>query len=109
MDMIRRGILVDFISAWPVGQVDGHQSPYLIVGDFFFNLSGIYVDIAFGLTGLVAIYGIKILSTRFDERWPRFKKGSSTLTLCTAGSSSFSTPLSPTASTSALARVHSPF
>ncbi|KAI8138227.1 sulfate transporter family-domain-containing protein [Fennellomyces sp. T-0311] len=96
MGMIRLGILVDFIPGPAIAgymtgsaitislgqwgkltgvKINTHQSPYLIVGDFFANLSGIHVDIAFGLTGLVTLYAIKILSARFGERWPRFKKG----------------------------------
>ncbi|KAI7847778.1 sulfate transporter family-domain-containing protein [Circinella umbellata] len=95
MGMIRLGILVDFIPAPAIAgfmtgsaitislgqwgkltgiKLDTHQAPYLIVGEFFSSLGGIRVDIAFGLTCLIALYAIKHFSTKLATRWPKFKQ-----------------------------------
>ena len=95
MGMIRLGILVDFIPAPAIAgfmtgsaitislgqwgkltgiKLNSHQAPYLVIGDFFSNLGGIHVDIAFGLTCLIALYAIKYFSAKFATRWPKFKQ-----------------------------------
>ncbi|CAO3599115.1 unnamed protein product [Absidia cylindrospora] len=86
----RLGILVDFIpqpaiagymtgsaisitlGQWPklfgLSQVDTHNPAYMIFVDFFKNLPFTKLDVAFGLTGLVALYlvrfGCQYLSSR---------------------------------------------
>lgn len=93
--LIRLGILVDFISEpaiagymtgsaitislgqWPKVfglHVNTHQSPYLIVYEFFKRLKETKLDAAFGLTALVVLYGIKLGSTRLSNRVPALKK-----------------------------------
>ncbi|ORZ03338.1 sulfate transporter family-domain-containing protein [Syncephalastrum racemosum] len=93
--MIRLGILVDFIPAPAIagymtgsaitislgqwGKLTGiklntHQSPYLVVGDFFANLGHVHIDIAFGLVGLISLYLIKFISTRLAKGAPKLQQ-----------------------------------
>ncbi|KAI8337932.1 sulfate transporter family-domain-containing protein [Chlamydoabsidia padenii] len=88
----RLGILVDFIpqpaiaaymtgsaititiGQWPklfgLNSVNTHDPPYLIVINFFKNITQTRLDVAFGLTGLIFLYMIRSvchhLSTRYD-------------------------------------------
>lgn len=93
--MVRLGILVDFIPGPAIagymtgsaitislgqwGKLTGiklntHQSPYLIVGQFFANLGHVHVDIAFGLVGLASLYMIKFISTRLAKGAPKLQQ-----------------------------------
>lgn len=54
--------------------LDTHQAPYLIVGDLLSSLSKMTVDVAFGLTALLALYGIKYFAVRAARRLPRFER-----------------------------------
>ncbi|KAI8986046.1 sulfate transporter family-domain-containing protein [Pilobolus umbonatus] len=93
MGLIRLGILVDFIPGpaiagfmtgsaiticigqWPklfgIKGINTQDSPYLIFGNFFKNLPKTKVDVAFGLTGLLWLYGIRYICQVLSKRYPK--------------------------------------
>ncbi|KAL0092673.1 sulfate transporter family-domain-containing protein [Phycomyces blakesleeanus] len=94
--LVRLGILVDFIPApaiagfmtgsaitITIGQcpklfgikgINTQDSAYLIFGNFFKNLPNTQVDVAFGLTGLLWLYGIRFACQKLTTRYPKYEK-----------------------------------
>ncbi|KAG0942925.1 hypothetical protein G6F57_004187 [Rhizopus arrhizus] len=92
--LVRLGILVDFIPApaiagfmtgsaitisigqWPklfgLSGVNTQDSSYLIFGNFFKNLPKTKLDVAFGLSGLVWLYGIRYGCQYLGKRYPNY-------------------------------------
>ncbi|KAG0171014.1 hypothetical protein DFQ28_001383 [Apophysomyces sp. BC1034] len=94
--LIRLGILVDFISGpaiagymtgsaitiglsqWPnlfgLTQVSTHNAPYRILVDFLSNIQHTRLDIAFGITALILLYGIRFACAALTKRVERFHR-----------------------------------
>ncbi|KAI9033722.1 sulfate transporter family-domain-containing protein [Phycomyces nitens] len=94
--LVRLGILVDFIPApaiagfmtgsaititigqWPklfgIKGINTQDSAYLIFGNFFKNLPNTKLDVAFGLTGLLWLYGIRFICQKLSSRYPKYEK-----------------------------------
>ncbi|ORX53071.1 sulfate permease [Hesseltinella vesiculosa] len=93
--LVRLGILVDFIPApaiagfmtgsaitisigqWPAlfglkSFINTQDSAYLIFGHFFQNLPKTKLDVAFGLVGLVWLYGVRYLCQYLTKRFPKY-------------------------------------
>jgi sodium-independent sulfate anion transporter 11 len=90
--LVRLGILVDFIPGpaiagfmtgsaititigqWPklfgIKGINTQDSPYLIFGNFFKNLPGTQLDVAFGLSGLFFLYGVRYACQYLTKRYP---------------------------------------
>ncbi|SAM08448.1 hypothetical protein [Absidia glauca] len=94
LGLVRLGILVDFIPAcsiagfmtgsaititigqWPklfgIKGINTQDSTYLIFGNFFKHLPGAQLDVAFGLTGLLFLYGIRYGCQYLSKRYPKY-------------------------------------
>ncbi|CAO3643769.1 unnamed protein product [Mucor hiemalis] len=94
LGLVRLGILVDFIPGpaiagfmtgsaiticigqWPklfgIKGVNTQDSSYLIFGNFFKNLPNTKLDVAFGLSALVFLYGVRYGCTYLTKRYPRY-------------------------------------
>ncbi|KAI9267822.1 sulfate transporter family-domain-containing protein [Sporodiniella umbellata] len=92
--LARLGILVDFIPGpaiagfmtgsaititigqWPklfgIKGINTQESTYLIFGNFFKNLPNTKLDVAFGLTGLLWLYGVRFGCQYFGKRFPKY-------------------------------------
>ncbi|KAI8372762.1 sulfate transporter family-domain-containing protein [Radiomyces spectabilis] len=92
--LVRLGILVDFIPApaiagfmtgsaititvgqWPklfgIKNINTQDSPYLIFGNFFKYLPNTKVDVAFGLVGLLWLYGVRYACQYYSQRYPKY-------------------------------------
>ncbi|KAI7847231.1 sulfate transporter family-domain-containing protein [Circinella umbellata] len=92
--LVRLGILVDFIPGpaiagfmtgsaititigqWPklfgIKGINGQDSTYLIFGNFFKNLPKTKLDVAFGLTGLIFLYGCRYLCNYYTKKYPKY-------------------------------------
>ncbi|KAI8643250.1 sulfate transporter family-domain-containing protein [Parasitella parasitica] len=92
--LVRLGILVDFIPGpaiagfmtgsaitisigqWPklfgIKGINTQDSSYLIFGNFFKNLPNTKLDVAFGLSGLVWLYGVRYGCTWLGKRYPKY-------------------------------------
>jgi high affinity sulfate transporter 1 len=93
LGVVRLGILVDFIPGpaiagfmtgsaitisigqWPklfgITAVNTQDSTYLIFGNFFKYLPTTQLDVAFGLTGLVWLYGVRYGCQYLGKRYPK--------------------------------------
>ncbi|KAI9303755.1 sulfate transporter family-domain-containing protein [Cunninghamella echinulata] len=93
--LIRLGILVDFIpgpaitgfmtasaiticiSQWPklfgIKSINTQDPPYLVLGNFFKNLPETKLDVAFGLTGLLWLYGVRFLCDHLSNKYPNYR------------------------------------
>ncbi|KAI8076557.1 sulfate transporter family-domain-containing protein [Gilbertella persicaria] len=91
--VVRLGILVDFIPGpaiagfmtgsaititigqWPklfgIKGINTQDSTYLIFGNFFKNLPNTKLDVAFGLSGLVWLYGVRYGCQYLSQRYPK--------------------------------------
>ncbi|GAA5795373.1 hypothetical protein HPULCUR_000729 [Helicostylum pulchrum] len=96
ISLLRLGMLVDFIpepaiagymtgsaitivlSQWPklfgIPNVTTHAAPYKILGNILTNLPQTRLDVAFGLSSLVFLYGVKFICARFTCRNAILKK-----------------------------------
>ncbi|KAI7872151.1 sulfate transporter family-domain-containing protein [Spinellus fusiger] len=94
--LIRLGILVDFIPGpaiagfmtgsaltitvgqWPklfgITGINTQDAAYLIFGNFFKGLPRTKLDAAFGLIGLVWLYGIRYTCQVLGKRYPKYEK-----------------------------------
>ncbi|KAI8139144.1 sulfate transporter family-domain-containing protein [Fennellomyces sp. T-0311] len=92
--LVRLGILVDFIPGpaiagfmtgsaititigqWPklfgIKGINTQESTYLIFGNFFKNLPKTKVDVAFGLIGLLWLYGVRFLCNHYTKKYPKY-------------------------------------
>ncbi|CEG82927.1 hypothetical protein RMATCC62417_16915 [Rhizopus microsporus] len=92
--LVRLGILVDFIPGpaiagfmtgsaitisigqWPklfgIKGINTQDSSYLIFGNFFKNLPNTKLDVAFGLSGLVWLYGVRYGCQYLSRRYPKY-------------------------------------
>jgi sodium-independent sulfate anion transporter 11 len=92
--LVRLGILVDFIPGpaiagfmtgsaitigigqWPklfgMKGINTQDSTYLIFGNFFKNLPNTQLDVAFGLSGLIFLYGVRFGCTYLTKRYPKY-------------------------------------
>ncbi|CAO3642348.1 unnamed protein product [Cunninghamella blakesleeana] len=92
--LVRLGIIVDFIPApaiagfmtgsaititigqWPklfgIKGINTQDPPYLIFGNFFKNLPKTKVDVAFGLVGLLWLYGIRFACSYYSKKYPKY-------------------------------------
>ncbi|KAF7725043.1 hypothetical protein EC973_000450 [Apophysomyces ossiformis] len=92
--LIRLGILVDFIPGpaiagfmsgsaititigqWPklfgIKGINSNDSTYLVFGHFFKYLPNTKVDVAFGLIGLLWLYGVRYACQYFSKRYPKY-------------------------------------
>ncbi|CAO3692550.1 hypothetical protein G6F70_004352 [Rhizopus microsporus] len=92
--LVRLGILVDFIPGpaiagfmtgsaitisigqWPklfgMKGINTQDSSYLIFGNFFKNLPNTKLDVAFGLSGLVWLYGVRYGCQYLSRRYPKY-------------------------------------
>ncbi|KAL9549035.1 hypothetical protein MBANPS3_005399 [Mucor bainieri] len=92
--LVRLGILVDFIPGpaiagfmtgsaitisigqWPklfgIKGINTQESSYLIFGNFFKGLPNTKLDVAFGLSGLVWLYGVRYGCTWLGKRYPKY-------------------------------------
>ncbi|KAL7319728.1 Sulfate permease 2 [Mucor circinelloides] len=92
--LVRLGILVDFIPGpaiagfmtgsaitisigqWPklfgIKGINTQDSSYLIFGNFFKNLPNTKLDVAFGLSGLVWLYGVRYGCSWLGKRYPKY-------------------------------------
>ncbi|CAO3663716.1 unnamed protein product [Rhizopus stolonifer] len=92
--LVRLGILVDFIPGpaiagfmtgsaititigqWPklfgIKGIDTQASTYLIFGNFFKHLPDTKLDVAFGLTGLFWLYGVRFGCQYLGKRFPKY-------------------------------------
>ncbi|CEP15938.1 hypothetical protein [Parasitella parasitica] len=92
--LVRLGILVDFIPGpaiagfmtgsaitisigqWPklfgIKGINTQDSSYLIFGNFFKNLPNTKLDVAFGLSGLIWLYGVRYGCTWLGKRYPKY-------------------------------------
>ncbi|KAI8889585.1 sulfate permease [Backusella circina FSU 941] len=92
--LVRLGIIVDFIPApaiagfmtgsaitisigqWPklfgIKAVNTQDSTYLIFGNFFKYLPETKLDVAFGLSGLVWLYGVRYACQYLSKRYPKY-------------------------------------
>ncbi|KAI8099862.1 sulfate transporter family-domain-containing protein, partial [Halteromyces radiatus] len=92
--LVRLGILVDFIpltvvsgfmtasavticiGQWPklfgIKTVNTQDPTYLIFGNFFKELPNTKLDVAFGLSALVWLYGVRFLCNYFSKRYPKY-------------------------------------
>lgn len=92
--LVRLGILVDFIPGpaiagfmtgsaitisigqWPklfgIKGINTQDSSYLIFGNFFKNLPNTKLDVAFGLSGIVWLYGVRYGCTWLGKRYPKY-------------------------------------
>ncbi|KAG1474920.1 hypothetical protein G6F56_000051 [Rhizopus delemar] len=92
--LTRLGILVDFIPGpaiagfmtgsaitisigqWPklfgIKGVNTQDSSYLIFGNFFKNLPNTKLDVAFGLTALIWLYGVRFGCQYLGKRYPKY-------------------------------------
>ncbi|KAI8393834.1 sulfate transporter family-domain-containing protein [Radiomyces spectabilis] len=95
LGLIRLGILVDFIPGpaiagfmtgsaititvgqWPklfgIKGINTQDSTYLIFGNFFKNLPKTKVDVAFGLTGLIWLYGVRYACQKLGQRYKKYE------------------------------------
>ncbi|KAI8336109.1 sulfate transporter family-domain-containing protein [Chlamydoabsidia padenii] len=93
--LVRLGILVDFIpltvvsgfmtasaitisiGQWPklfgIKSVNTQDPTYLIFGNFFKALPQTKLDVAFGLSALVWLYGVRYFCTYFGRRYPKYQ------------------------------------
>jgi sodium-independent sulfate anion transporter 11 len=94
--LVRLGIIVDFIpnpaiagfmtgsaitisiGQWPnlfgIKNVNTQDSAYLIFGHFFQNLPSTKVDVAFGLIGLLWLYGVRFGTNWLTRRYPKYER-----------------------------------
>ncbi|KAI8987586.1 sulfate transporter family-domain-containing protein [Mycotypha africana] len=94
LGLVRLGILVDFIPGpaiagfmtgsaiticigqWPklfgIKGVSTQDSSYLIFGNFFKHLPNTKLDVAFGLTGLLWLYGMRYGCQWLSRRYPKY-------------------------------------
>jgi sodium-independent sulfate anion transporter 11 len=94
--IVRLGIIVDFIpnpaiagfmtgsaitisiGQWPnlfgIKTVNTQDSAYLIFGHFFQNLPNTKVDVAFGLIGLLWLYGVRFGANYLTRRYPKYER-----------------------------------
>ncbi|KAH8554789.1 sulfate transporter family-domain-containing protein [Umbelopsis sp. PMI_123] len=94
--LVRLGIVVDFIpnpaiagfmtgsaitisiGQWPnlfgIKTVNTQDSAYLIFGHFFQQLPQTQVDVAFGLVGLVWLYGVRFGANYLTRRYPKYER-----------------------------------
>jgi high affinity sulfate transporter 1 len=92
--LVRLGILVDFIPGpaiagfmsgsaiticigqWPklfgIKGINTQDSSYLIFGNFFKNLPNTQLDVAFGLSGLFFLYGVRFGCNFLSKRYPKY-------------------------------------
>ncbi|KAG1108657.1 hypothetical protein G6F42_015906 [Rhizopus arrhizus] len=92
--LVRLGILVDFIPGpaiagfmtgsaitisigqWPklfgIKGINTQDSSYLIFGNFFKNLPNTKLDVAFGISGLVWLYGVRYGCSWLGKRYPKY-------------------------------------
>lgn len=92
--LARLGIIIDFIPGpaiagfmtgsaitisigqWPklfgLSSVNTHDAAYLIFGNFFKHLPETKLDVAFGLTGLVWLYGTRYVCSYLTKRYPKY-------------------------------------
>ncbi|CAO3637843.1 unnamed protein product [Cunninghamella echinulata] len=92
--LVRLGIIVDFIPApaiagfmtgsaititigqWPklfgIKGINTQDPPYLIFGNFFKNLPNTKIDVAFGLIGLLWLYGIRFACSYYAKKYPKY-------------------------------------
>ncbi len=66
------------LSQWPklfgIQNVSTHAPPYKILGSILMKLPTTRLDVAFGLSSLVILYGIKFVCARFNCRSPALQK-----------------------------------
>lgn len=66
------------LSQWPklfgLPDVTTHAPPYLIFGNIIEKLPQTHLDVAFGLSSLVFLYGVKFICARFTCRSPVLQK-----------------------------------
>lgn len=66
------------LSQWPklfgIQNITTHAPPYQIFGNILKKLPTTRLDVAFGLSSLVFLYGIKFICARFTCRSPALKK-----------------------------------
>ncbi|KAF7727682.1 hypothetical protein EC973_007237 [Apophysomyces ossiformis] len=66
------------LSQWPnlfgLNQINAHNAPYRILIDFFSNIQHTRLDIAFGITALIFLYGIRFACGLLTTRVPRFHR-----------------------------------
>ncbi|KAF7728397.1 hypothetical protein EC973_006205 [Apophysomyces ossiformis] len=96
LGLVRLGILVDFIPGpaiagfmsgsaititigqWPklfgLKEVNTQDSTYLIFGNFFKHLPDTRLDVAFGLAGLVWLYGVRYACQYYGNRYPKYNR-----------------------------------
>ncbi|KAG0172115.1 hypothetical protein DFQ28_011496 [Apophysomyces sp. BC1034] len=96
LGLVRLGILVDFIPGpaiagfmsgsaititigqWPklfgIKEVNTQDSTYLIFGNFFKYLPNTRLDVAFGLVGLLWLYGVRYACQYFSKRYPKYSR-----------------------------------
>lgn len=94
--IVRLGIVVDFIpnpaiagfmtgsaitisvGQWPnlfgIKTVNTQDSAYLVFGHFFQNLPNTKVDVAFGLIGLLWLYGVRFGAKYLTRRYPKYER-----------------------------------
>lgn len=94
LGVVRLGILVDFIPGpaiagfmtgsaitisigqWPklfgISAVNTQDSTYLIFGNFFKYLPTTQLDVAFGLSGLIWLYGVRYGCQWLTKRYPKY-------------------------------------
>lgn len=53
--------------------INTQDSSYLIFGNFFKNLPNTKVDVAFGLIGLLWLYGVRYACEYFGKRYPKYR------------------------------------
>ncbi|KAI7854048.1 sulfate transporter family-domain-containing protein [Circinella umbellata] len=92
--LVRLGILVDFIPGPVIAgfmtgsaititcsqlkgltgikDINTHDPAYLIIGNFFKNVPEIKLDIAFGLSGLIWLYGVSYGSIYLANKYPQY-------------------------------------